>query len=311
MKILCTGDWHISEKTPENRTDDFLAEGLRKVKYILDYAAKNKIHLILQPGDLTDSPFIPYTLFVQLSNLLFEYKESLFSLITIYGQHDLRYRRKEKTPLFALNQMSDSNIFLLGNKGTSYEMGIERVNIYGCSFGEQIPEIITSKQFNILLIHRMIIDEKLWAGQEEYITASKLLKTTDFDLIVSGDNHQTFTQEFRGKNLLNMGSLMRSNIKQLDHKPCFSVFDTITKKYEVIYVPITSSKICFKKEQIEKEKERNSQLERYILSLNEESDMGVDFIKNLFDYVSENKIDGEISKIFTENLPNAASEIRE
>jgi len=305
MKIICSGDWHISEKTPENRTDNFEAEGLRKAEYIFEYAVENKIELILQPGDLTDSPFIPYSLFVKLSNLFKTYND--ISLITIFGQHDLRYRRKEKTPLYSLKNMADLKIFLIGEKGISYESRNERVNIYGSHFGEEIPEII-SKGFNILLIHKMIIQDKLWSAQEDYTTAKKMLRTTDFDLIVSGDNHQTFTETFRGKTLINAGTLMRSKINQLDHKPCFMIYDTNTRDFKIEYIPITSSKIVFKYEQVAKEKERDSQLKEYVSALNQEEDMGVDFVLNLINYVDDNNIDKGISKILIDNLPSTALE---
>ena len=47
MNVLVVGDLHLSEKTPENRLDDFAITSLSKLKFLLNTAAKEKCELML------------------------------------------------------------------------------------------------------------------------------------------------------------------------------------------------------------------------------------------------------------------------
>ena len=42
MKFLITGDWHITNKTPENRIDNYWETMKRKVTFILETARDEK-----------------------------------------------------------------------------------------------------------------------------------------------------------------------------------------------------------------------------------------------------------------------------
>ncbi len=43
MKLLFTGDWHLTSKRPENRIDDYWETCKRKIIFILQYAKDNNI----------------------------------------------------------------------------------------------------------------------------------------------------------------------------------------------------------------------------------------------------------------------------
>jgi hypothetical protein len=116
--------------------------------------------------------------------------------------------------------------------------------IYGRDWGKDI-DVSVLGNFNVLVTHRMIINDKLWPDQTEFDYGHKFL--TDnmdrFDLIITGDNHQNIMWESRHPErgscqLINPGSIMRMSITQKDFQPTCVVYDTDLRKATVIPIPI-------------------------------------------------------------------------
>ena len=55
MKIVCLGDLHLLWDKPIGRLDDTHKVQMEKLKFVLDWARRNRASL-LQPGDFFDSP---------------------------------------------------------------------------------------------------------------------------------------------------------------------------------------------------------------------------------------------------------------
>jgi hypothetical protein len=169
MKIIGTGDIHFASQRPKNRTDDYLTTQKIKMLHILDRAralSGSEEVWVVFPGDVFNSPDAPYQLYGIWASLLNSYKT--VKIFAVFGQHDLRYRTaRENTPLHSLHA---SGFVHLLSEGAIRQIRQRKqnVSIYGASFGDSIPEIQHKKDFNILVIHEMIIDEKLWDSQEEY-----------------------------------------------------------------------------------------------------------------------------------------------
>lgn len=300
MKLLLTTDWHIRSTRPENRIDDWEVTQERKIEQILWTAIQKKVYAILCSGDITDSPTTSYYLFQKYLGLIQDaMNEGPFLFIPVFGQHDLRYRTsKNNTPLYALMKalgqtIADSNPLLLGD---------DLVAVYGASYGEDIPEIITPHHFNVLLIHKLIVQEKLWAQQENVTWGNGMLFNTKYDLIVSGDNHKQFIAKVKNRHLFNMGSLMRMKSDQGDHKPAFVIFDTITKNYQTYYLEIEPFESVMNMEKIEKEKEKDAKVVEFINELKAHKDMGLNFEDNLINYLGFNAIPEDIQDIVKEML---------
>jgi len=112
------------------------------------------------------------------------------------------------------------------------------VNLYGASFGEDIPEVIT-EGFNVLVTHRMIGDRPLYPGQELQGPRSFLRKYPEFDLVCCGDYHYRFDDGVQDRVILNPGVMMRKTLKEADmeHDPAVYTFDTQERKFKIIPVP--------------------------------------------------------------------------
>jgi DNA repair exonuclease SbcCD nuclease subunit len=296
MKFLITGDWHLTNKQPENRVDDYFATAMRKLEFIFDLAEEEKVGGILQPGDLTDCPSLSYEAIGRIMSSFTRHCN--IPVFCCFGQHDLEYRRKQNTALFAMQSaglLQIVDIPLLTN---------DKCSIYGVSFGEEIPVTVSSKEYNILLIHKMIIEDKLWEGQEDYISGKNLLrKYKDYNLIVSGDNHQTFMIQSNGRYLFNCGSLLRSSITQIKHKPYVAIFDTENPTHwQQIFIPIEPARQVFDLVKYKQEKEQKEELNTFVSGLSEQKEMSFNFTDNLLSYMQDNNIEVRIVELVKENI---------
>jgi len=296
MKILACGDLHITDKKPVNRTDDYFETLSNKLDFIFLTATKKQCEIIIFPGDIFDShranDFLKSFLIDKI--ITNGYDGNVFC---VYGQHDMRYHSSDRnnTPLNVLN--ASGTIGILNDD----PMLVNNVDFYGASFGEEIPKVITPNSFNVLVIHKMIIQDKLWKDQEEFTRANILLRNTEYDLIISGDNHQYFTAKVKDKTLINCGSLMRSNIGQVDHKPGIVVFDTKNRSMEEIQIPIKDFYDVMNMQTAIQSKERDQEMEAFIATLSGDNEIsGLDFTNNLARYVKENKVPKAVKSIIEE-----------
>lgn len=291
-KIVLMGDLHGEERAPENRIDDYAKTFFSKLEFILDTANKNDA-CILQPGDFFNQPNPSYDFFSKIVDMIKRYPDT--DIFSIYGQHDLRYRNKENTAMKALSRACD-NFFIVEN----HMVYRKKYHLYGASYGEEIPKVNYDDN-NILLIHKMIIkDEKIWAGQTDYVKSSELLKKNGFRFIISGDNHKFFIDSVRKQHLFNCGSVMRSNVTQVYHRP--TIFLIEGNDYQEIQIPIKPAKEVFRLEEIEKVTYRNEELNSFVEGLSLQKEMGLNFEDNLELYCKENKINDEIKNIIKENM---------
>uniref|UniRef100_A0A6M3L645 Putative calcineurin-like phosphoesterase n=1 Tax=viral metagenome TaxID=1070528 RepID=A0A6M3L645_9ZZZZ len=306
MKLLITGDWHITDKTPVNRLDDFPKTQEDKIDWILQTAIDNDCNGILQPGDIFDSSRASDYL-KQFWIEKFRQWEERLTICTVFGNHDLRFHgsNTENTPLMVLHKAEA--IIILQDKVMHLD---DDIYIYGCSWGQDIPKKQNFSGTHILLIHKMLIDEKLWPGQEAQ-GAKAFLLNSEFDIIVSGDNHQSFMVDSKDKFLINCGSLMRDSIDQEDHKPHIWIIDTTPldvkhpKPGQVVRtkidIPIKPFKEVMNVEKATEQKEKNKELETFIESLKNDVKLeGLDFPQNLEKYMKENELEEQTTAIIKE-----------
>ena len=304
---MITGDWHLTNKTPRNRIDDYPAEQFRKISWMIGECIQRDIKYILQPGDMFDSFNLPDELksdYIQRWRSMFE--SNGIKILTVPGQHDMRYHTSDlrNTPMGVLE--AAGAIEVAYPKGGAYHVRNDSVCVYGVGWGQKIPEKLNDlSSCNILLTHRMVINKKLWEGQTDYQFGAPLLENHPFDLIVTGDNHQHLffvnTEGNHNRFLINCGSLMRSSIDQIDHEPYVYIYNTESKDAKPIIVPVKPISEVMRVDEAQQEKERNEKLEAFVEGLRDESEIeGLDFIKNLDEYISSTELSQEIKDIIGE-----------
>jgi len=300
MKVVCLADLHLRLGRPEMRIDSYYLTQYQKLEFCLHWAIEHDAIVVIS-GDVFDSAKASNMLLQTYVGLLATYKDEL-PIYCVYGQHDMRYHSTDTkdTPLRVLYE-ADVITILNALPRIDKKDKKERPVLYGAGWGEDIPSI-SEDDIKILVTHRMVINDKpLWDGQTGYSEGKKLLEENDFDLIVSGDNHQSFVIKHEDKTLVNPGSLMRMTIAQKDYKPHLHVYDTITREVERIPIPIEPPAKVFDIEKAEVKKERSEELEAFVESLSEETLVcGLDFKDNLAKEVRENKVTGVEKQIIDE-----------
>lgn len=308
MKVLCTSDWHIRYNRPRNRKDEnYFDTILYKINWILDQTKNYDI--ILQAGDMFDTwkiSHVPYFLTKILSEIFLEKiwdkGKKIFSVV---GQHDQRYRcGLSDSPLSVLEV---AEIVWIAKEE---ELG-DGVVLYGCGYGEEVPSPKSKEDFNILLIHKMITEDgPLWPGQTDYISGKAFLKKYPYDLVISGDNHQSFISTYRDKTLINCGSLMRSNVDQISHIPCAYIFDTDTRKYEKLEIPVEPAFNVLKIQEAVYDKGQKSRIDSLVLGLEEKGgNVELDYYESAKIEKEEIGLDEEVWEVFVEAYESCKKEI--
>jgi len=298
-KIMNLGDLHATITKPERRLDlDYFGTWENKINWCIDLAISLNIMIILIPGDLFNSSKANHKVVQNVTRVLKRFKGTIY---VIYGQHDMVHHSSNisNTPLKVLHEAGIVTIV----SNTQSICLQECVCLYGAGWNEKIPEIINKDGFNILVTHRMIITDKLWEAQEGYSSASSLLRMNDFDLIVSGDNHQSFHVEKDNKTLINCGALMRSTIKEIDHKPCCWVYDLGYKKAKQYLIPVLPIGKVFDLEEIEEEKEKNEELNAFVLGLEKDTEIqGLNYSENVYELAKNAKVKKPVIELIEESL---------
>ena len=281
---VLTSDWHLREDQPTCRTDNFLAAQWKKVDFVSDLQ-KEYDCMVIHSGDLYES-------WKPSPNLLSETIKHLpDKFYTIYGNHDL--------PQHNLKLAYRSGVYTLA---TGEHLKI----LKGCHWGEtperpswewEFPQMNGETQYKeILLWHVMTYQgKKPWPGCSDPMAAKLLRKYPEYDLIVTGHNHQSFTEEYEGRLLVNPGSLTRHKADQMDHKPCVYLWYAKTNTVEPVYLPIQQGVIS--REHIECIKERDDRIDAFISKLDDDWEADISFEENLERFEKKNNIRQSVIQI--------------
>lgn len=289
--ILIVGDLHLRKTKPEMRLDDYFEAMQRKVDFIFDMAMRNKVQFIIFPGDIFDRPDAPHGL-VEWAIRMFK-RDLPFEFLFVYGQHDLRYHTSDKqnSPLGVLVAALEGRARVLTPEATYFaayhKLGL---SFWGCSWGDEIPPDLgdginaDADIVKILVLHRLIMREKAhWAEDDpKVLTTKELYRTCNADVFICGDNHEKFTVSARGRRIINMGSVMRSNTKQVDHEPALGLLRVGGDKkidFEEILIPIEQG--VFDMEKVEEKQEQEERTSRFVEGLQQDFDPELSFKENI------------------------------
>ena len=273
--ILCS-DFHLREDQPVCRTDDFWETQWRKVRFVAELQQRHECPVI-HAGDLGHHwKWSDWLLSMAIINL----PKQFFS---IYGQHDLPQHSME------LAYKSGMHTLTIG-----HHIGILNNGVH---FGQQPGEMgLVVEDRNVLVWHHLVwANKKPWPGCTEPPAERVLEKYKQFDLIVTGDNHETVVVEKHGRLLVNPGSLMRQKSDQIDHKPVVFLWYADTNTVHPVYIPIETNVIT--REHIEEREQRDERIEAFITRLSDEWKVGVSFEENIDRWEDENHVPKSVMEI--------------
>ena len=281
--LILTSDWHLREDTPTCWTGDFQEEQWLSVTFVSKLQEQYNCPVI-HAGDLfhhwKPSPW----LLTQASALLPQ------SFVSIYGQHDLPQHNlelKDKSGLY--------NLMINGRVG---------IPDRGCHYG-QIPTVEMAfiiKDKRVLLWHHMTYITPPFPGATGGNVISILKKYPQFDLLVTGDNHQSFCVGHGEQLLVNPGNLTRQTADQIDFHPRVALWYAETNTIEWVNIPIQQGVIT--REHLEKKEERNERLSAFIEKLDSDYEIGLSFEQNLETYFGANDTPPDVKQIIYKSIEN-------
>lgn len=271
---IFTSDWHLRESIPICRTDNYWKAMWRKIDSIAELQRKNDC-VVLHAGDFYDhwkpSPFLLRTTIKHIPDQFY----------TLYGQHDLPQHNLQLVDKCGINVLEIAN----------------RINVLDGAHWGQTPSVsMRIKGRKILVWHKFNYQGKRpWPGCTAP-TANKLLRDyPEYDVILTGDNHQSFYEKQGNGLVVNPGSIMRMDADQHKQKPC--VFLWYAKENIVVQHILPHEPGVITREHIERTKQREIRIDAYISKLKSDWKASLSFKQNLERFKEENHIPTKVIEI--------------
>jgi len=299
---ILVGDIHSTLRQPICRTDDFGAALFAKLYFIRSLQAQHGCP-VLQPGDFMDRWYLgkgEQWLMTELIKLVENY-------ICVPGQHDLPQHNLDLYHLSSLALLEETwHINVLKNDGFCHIE--DDIRVEGFPWGSKPMEFPRRKggyKRVIALIHRMTyLSKPPYPGADiDGGNVESLMSTMKgFDLILTGDNHETFISYDSDINqlLVNPGSLMRSTAKQMDHEPCCYLWFAEENDIERVIIPHAQGVVT--REHIDIKGDRDERIQNFVKYLEGEVDLDLSFRENVLRHIKKNKITQPVEEILLEVL---------
>jgi len=270
--LIACADFHLREDQPTCRTDNFWEAQWEKVDFIRKLQMKYDCP-VMHAGDLfhhwKPSPYL-------LSETIQHLPHNFW---TIYGQHDLPQHNLELAYKCGINTLKSAGLLEVMPE-CHWNQTPDKGSIFIPN-----PDIDAI----ILVWHIMTYKGKPpWPGCTDPLATKLLRKYPQYDLIVTGDNHQSFIETYEGRLLVNPGSLTRQTAAQSNHKPCIYLWYAETNTVEPVYLPIEQDVIS--REHITHREQRDERIDAFISRLDGEWKAAMSFEENLERFAQTNKI---------------------
>lgn len=293
--IICS-DIHLRLDTPECRTDNFLEAQSRKLQFISDLQQQHECP-VLCGGDI----FHHWKASPQLLGMAC--RELPRHFITIPGQHDLPAHSIENIERAGIDVLCAADKIIMLSPTTELDIVLgDCVNISGFPWGEELCGTV-NPGVNVALIHYLVFQgaEPFPGAAAVGGTAKSIIRQMPgFQLIVSGDNHQTFVERVGNTLLVNPGSMMRTTAAQVNHRPCIFLWYADTNEVTQVFLPTNEGVIS--REHIDVKKEKNERLESYVASLKSNTEISLSFEDNVKAKIAANKVRQPVQKLIYEAM---------
>jgi predicted phosphodiesterase len=280
VDAILTADWHLREDTPICWAGDFQKVQWESVDFVSELQKLYNCP-VLHAGDLYNywkpSPWL-------LSKTM---KHLPYHFYSVYGNHDL--------PQHNLDLAEKCGVYTLEKAGKLLTQPTG-FNDWEMCHWKGIP----SNQKPILVWHTFTYQGKEpWPGCTSP-KGSKLLKQyPNYNLILTGDNHIPFVEEYEGRILVNPGPLMIQKANEVD-LPRVYLWHFEDNTVTPVYLPFEDAWIT--EGHLEKEKERESRITSFVTRLNSDWKATMSFEDNLQIFENTNTVQPSIMQIVYKSL---------
>ncbi len=284
---ILTSDWHLREDTPTCRTDNFWDAQWKKVSYLRELQQKYDCP-VFHAGDLfhhwKPSPYLLST-----SMLFLPYQ-----FYSVHGQHDLPQHSMELSYKSGMTTLVQSNHVITQDRNWKF------ANIHFCHWGMEPDKKAEQGKVNILIWHHMTYTKKPFPGASGGNAAGILRKYPQYDLIITGDNHVSFTEEYKGRLLVNPGNITRQAADQIDFRPRVALWYASDNSIEWEYLPIEKDVIS--REHIDVIQKRDERIDAFISKLNDDWQAELSFEENLKRFLQVNDVRKSVKHIIYKSI---------
>ncbi len=304
-QIMALGDLHLRDDVPACRTDKYFEAQERKVRWLVETHREAYAPVVIAPGDLFDywkpSPFLLQWAIREL--------RPLAPIWAVPGNHDL--------PQHNLSLIDRSGYAVLEEAGiiktippSGVTIGARGLRLFGFGQG-QTPAAPQGKH---TLVAVAVAHIPIWYRRNIY--KDRLVSSAEamakrlrwFDLIITGDNHQTFHLEEDEKQntptLVNAGSFMRMASDQVDHQPCVFLINLLPSGHianvKKQTIPVESGVVS--REHLVEIEARDGRITVFAESLNRDVEVGLSFRSNLEAFVRSNKVHKDTEALLWQSL---------
>lgn len=294
---ILTADIELRKDAPLCRTDkDYFQTLSNKIAWLRELQRKYDCP-VFDGGDLFDKKYKTHP----SHNLLnFAIENLPRPFYTVPGNHDLpgKSMANYHNSAMAVLERAETVIFEALNAVVTWADRYEKpVYVDPYPWGVDIEQLYKHYEkwmtivpsYRVALVHTMVYDKHPpFPGCEGYEKKELIKLLKDYDLIVCGHNHQTFTGKIGNTLLVNPGSLMRNDADQTEHKPCVFLWYAELGKAEPVYVPVEKGVVS--REHIDQKAEIENRLDAFTEKLGEQAVKGINFEQNLENALNKNKI---------------------
>lgn len=283
--LILSADYHLRETIPQCRDIDFMDEQWEALKFISDLQVKHECPVVCA-GDLFDywkpSPWL-------LSNVLNKLPNKFYS---VYGNHDL----------------PDHSIQLYEKCGMYTLLSAGHLSTLPQGDWNSVPNDSNALQIGnkkVLVWHKFVWNGKNapWDGAAKKVNSAKyiLKKYPNYDLILTGDNHQSFSYRYKNRLLVNPGPITRQDVNMENIKPKVFLWYADINRAVSVNLP-TVGRIS--KVHIERKKIKEKRIEAYISQLDGKWDVSINFPKNIRTHLKVNEVEEKVKQIVLKAIEN-------
>lgn len=241
MKFVLIGDAHLRNTSPSRRIDNFVEAQEVKLRSAFSIGLENKAP-ILMTGDVFDSHDAALGTLVKYLPIFQDYPYGIYSPP---GNHDIYGA--------SLSTINRSAFGVAVASRSITQLGHEPVilgdfALFGHSYMHEGTPNPSPSHRNILVTHEMILMDKLWREQEEFVFADDYLrKKSGWELIVCGHYHYFFIKERGSRKIVNPGALVRIKASKGDMAltPGVLIYDGLSKSIERVTFDVLPSEKVF------------------------------------------------------------------
>jgi len=298
--LILSADWHLREDQPEAWVGDYFSAQEETLNFLNELQAEHDFAPMVIAGDIYDKWKVSHD-FERwvMANL------PRGRIFVVPGQHDLRHHNIDKFDETALAVLHQGGFVqcLPDGRGKMFDDLGTRLGLYGFPWGSSLRAAGRKRnQFarKIAVAHVMTFAKSVPFPGCTADPGHRLMKRLqNFDLIVTGDNHEPFEIERDGTLLVNPGSLMRISADQIKHRPRVYLWNAKKNQVETVYIPQNKGDVS--RDHLKAKERRDDRIDAFVSRLGKgKVEISLSFKKNLREVMDKSRTRKAVRRIVDE-----------